>query len=389
MRATEHTDMPTEPNESPRSSTAIAIDRDELWKGFRRSERVRLEMSVDVYIGGENEEQIFERAKTLNVSAHGGLVVLITPVKLGQKVRLVNPQADKEIACQVNRIIMRHPGGGTQVGLEFVVMAPDFWDIPSPPADWDPNWIPPLERKPLPPPVWEAEEPEPEPELQLRELVEDSIREQSKPVEFDLIPPKPTGWHVSKLLLLFLASAAVFTIWTVTARRSSIAGLAAIQKFSTSFISPEDARIIPGIEQSRLALAEDFNPDAVSWLRSLDRQVGGIIKGVYFGSFESNAYVLVGKANERRVVIVAGGEVRYNAEYPAIAIAARVPKELIQKINWADPTPPESDGDGLLIVRAADAPASGVVLFLRGKHVISANPSDYRQVYPGKNPQIE
>jgi hypothetical protein len=77
---------------------------------------------------------------------------------------------------------------------------------------------------------------------------------------------------------------------------------------------------------------------------------------------------------------MAYGQVSYNAEYPVIAAAALIPKELIQKINWADPSPPESDGDGLLIVRAADGPASGVVLFLRGTQIVSGNPTDYRQI---------
>jgi hypothetical protein len=384
MRATERPDMPAEPNESTRPSSSVAIDRDALWKGFRRSERVRLETHVDVYIRGENEEAIFEQAKTLNVSAHGGLLVLNTPVKLGQVVHLINPQTNKEIECHVNRVIMRHPGGGTQVGVRFVAMSPDFWDIDSPPADWDPAWVPPPERKPSPLPPWEVQERAAD--LLLRELVEKSIREQRESVGVSAVAPKPKGTRLSKSLVLLATSAALFTLWTISARRSSVASLAASEIFSPAGVVPDDARMIPGIERSRIAFAEDFNPEAVSWLRGLGRQVGGRIPGVYFGSFESNAYILVGKANERRVVILAGGELRYNAEYPVIAIAARVPKALIQKITWADPSPPESDGDGLLIVRAADAPSSGVVLFLRGTQVVSANPFDYRQVYLGQRP---
>jgi hypothetical protein len=80
------------------------------------------------------------------------------------------------------------------------------------------------------------------------------------------------------------------------------------------------------------------------------------------------------------VIIFAGGELRYNAEYPVIAIAARFPKELIEKTSWSDSSPPESSGDGLLIVRAADSPASAVVLFVRPDQVVTASPTDYRQI---------
>ncbi|MFZ0819521.1 MAG: hypothetical protein WAM91_05590 [Candidatus Acidiferrales bacterium] len=383
MRATEHPENPADPNESPFPSTSVGIDRDELWKGFRRSERVRLEMSVDVYII-ENDETIFEQATTLNVSAHGGLLILNTPVKLGQRVRLINPQANKRIEGHVNRVIMRHPAGGVQVGIEFVVMSPDFWDIPSPPADWDPNWAPAPERKRPPTPPWELQEHVAE--VLYRESIQEVIREQKESVAVAPPAAKPNGVRVSKSLVLLAVSAAFFTLWTVEARRSSVAGLAVSERFSPVGVLPEDARLIPGINRSRIATADDFDSDAVTWLRGLGRQISGKIPGVFFGSFESNAYVLVGKANERRVVILAGGELRYNAEYPVVAIAARVPKELIQKISWADPSPPESDGDGLLIVRAADAPASSVVLFLRGTQVVSANPSDYRQVFTGQHP---
>src|ERR1700688_872694 len=145
-------------------------------------------------------------------------------------------------------------------------------------------------------------------------------------------------------------------------------------------MAPEDALIIPGLDRFRLATEEDFDPDAVSWLRGFGREASSKIPGVYSGSEKSSAYIFVGGDNARHVVILAHGLLCYEAEYPAIAVAALVSKQLIQKINWADPSPPESDGDGLLIVRAADAPASGVVLFLRGIRIVSANPADYRQI---------
>ena len=101
--------------------------------GFRRSKRVLFEMPVEIYAFRENEEPIFEVGRTLSVNAHGGLLALTTPVALGDKLRLINPQTRQEIECRVGRIGMRYPSGVTQAGIEFVTVSPTFWNIASPP----------------------------------------------------------------------------------------------------------------------------------------------------------------------------------------------------------------------------------------------------------------
>src|ERR1019366_9415338 len=367
MCATEPPEIPAKPDESPSPSNPTAAYGRSLLSGFRRSQRIALETSVDVHIGGETEQAVVEHTKTLNVSAHGALLVLTTPVKPGQWVRLLSPQTKKEIECLVRRVMSPYAGGEGQISVEFEVVTPDFWGIASPPQDWDPAWVPPPQRLSLELPL---EEPPP-PELQkpaaatpLSKLVKEITQDLAKPIEAGTGAAKPRGSRVFKWLILPVAAAALFTLWIAT-RKSGHAGSAVNENPSLTSVSVEDAGKIPVLERLRLTTEQDFDADAVSWLRSSGQLVGGRIPGLYFGAFESNAYILVGKANERRVVILAGGELHYNAEYPVIATAARVPKELIQKISWADPSPPDSDRDGLLIVRAADSPASAVVLFLR------------------------
>jgi hypothetical protein len=176
-----------------------------------------------------------------------------------------------------------------------------------------------------------------------------------------------------------MAAAALFALWIVMQNPNGD-GSPVNQDTSLTSVSAADAAKIPRLDRLRLATEQDFDADAVSWLRNSGQSVGGRIPGLYFGTFESNAYVFVGKTNERRIVILAAGELRYNAEYPVLAIAARVPKELIPKISWADSAPPQATGDGLLIVRATDSPASAVVLFLNANEIVSANPIDYRQI---------
>jgi hypothetical protein len=146
---------------------------------------------------------------------------------------------------------------------------------------------------------------------------------------------------------------------------------------------PEALRVIPGIAEFRVATAQDFDPQALSWLSRWRLQAGGVIPGNYVGvgSGESQAYILLGKDKSWRVLIVGGEQLRCDVRYPTIAIAARLPNEFIQSVQWNGPAPPPSDRDGLLIVRSAEDPSSAVVLFLEGNEVVSGSyPADYRQV---------
>ena len=391
MCPSERSDIPPNPDESSRPSNPDVVGKDPLADGFRRSKRVVYKTSVDVYTGGENAEEAVEHANTLNVSAHGALVVLSTPVESGRRLRLLNPKTKKEIECRVRRVIMAYAGGGAQVGLEFVAMSPDFWGIASPPADWDPAFDPakqvqrlelPIEAPPEAPPP-----PEPPSSKLKKPFADTEIGDLEKELTQYLVnsaqtvtsAPKSNRFGRTTWLIVVAAAVTLFALW-ITLRKPSNSGSAANENPPVRGVAAEDAAKIPNFENLRLANEQDFDAGAVSWLRNSGQHVGGKIPGLYFGSFESNAYIFVAKTNDRRVVIFAAGEVRYNAEYPVIAIAARFPKELIQKTSWADSSPPESSRDGLLIVRAADSPASAVVLFIKSDQVATASPADYRQI---------
>jgi hypothetical protein len=108
--------------------------------------------------------------------------------------------------------------------------------------------------------------------------------------------------------------------------------------------------------------------------------VSGDIQGAFSAFGQSQAYVLVGKGANWRILILADGQLRCDAQYRNVAIVARVPKEAIQRIVWADPPPADTDGDGLLVVRTANDLGSAVVLFLRGDEVVSGTPTGYLQI---------
>jgi hypothetical protein len=362
--------------------------------GFRRSKRVRFEMPVGIYVCGENERPIFEEAKTLQVSAHGAILVLTTPVEIGQTLRLINPRTQEEIECCVRRFALRYPGGVDQVGVEFAASAPTFWDIPSRPPDWDPAWVPPAERQrpqrrlptnAPPNPLLRGRASDPL-NATTQSLVLECVRS-LKPVE---ARPSLKGWRAHKSLVLVLAcSVALIVVWTAMPHELTrpVAPAAAAAKVAAPTGLPTEMAGIPDIAGFRIATAGDFDAEAVSWLQRWGLAASGKIPGNYSVSGKSQAYVLLGKDQSWRVVILADGQLRCDVRYQAIAIAARVPKEFTQSIQWDEPVPPESDGDGLLIVRSAKDPGSGVVLFLQGTDVVSGTrPADYRQIHLGHVP---
>lgn len=352
---------------------------DRILGKWRRSERVRAELLVDVcicYEDDEGQEPVFTRGKTIDVNAHGALLDLPMPVDIGQTLRLVNVRSKREIECHVLRYAKRYPEGGGQIGVEFAGVSRHFWGISSPPADWDPEWIRPAQpERPTP------EVPAPAPKSIKGDSTSPGALPRTQNLRRERVQAPAIERRVqarsgvpTKLTVALVALVILVTAWMTMRSQSDGNGA----NGQPAGVEPEDARRIPRIDRTRLATAGDFDADAVSWLRDSGQQASGKISGFYSGSKKSNAYILVGEANQRRVVILAGGQLQYNAEYPRIAIAACVPMELVRKIKWADPSVPESDGDGLLIVRSADAPASGVVLFLRGSQVVSANPANYR-----------
>ncbi len=118
---------PSATEDSPRPSNPAVGKKFSELGGWRRSQRVRVEMPLDVYVYGEDEEPIFGKGKTVDVSAHGALLALSMPVDIGQTLRLVHPQTKQEIECHVLRFVKRDPEGGGQVGVEFAGMSQHFW----------------------------------------------------------------------------------------------------------------------------------------------------------------------------------------------------------------------------------------------------------------------
>ena len=149
-------------------------------------------------------------------------------------------------------------------------------------------------------------------------------------------------------------------------------------------VLPVDATRIAGVDGWRAATPDDFDPDAAAWLRGTGAPVSGRIAGDFSGrgSDQDVAYVLVRADGVRRIVLLANGDDRYDVRYPSIALVARVPKSSLGGVHWIGPSPDNVVGDGLLIVRNADDPSSGLVLFLANNRIVTTVPENYQALSP-------
>jgi hypothetical protein len=93
---------------------------------------------VAVRLQKSSAKAVPEKTHTMVVSAHGGLVLLATSVEVNQLVLLENLETNQELLCRVTGVGDSFMGK-TQVGLEFILPAPDFWDLELPPKDWKPQ----------------------------------------------------------------------------------------------------------------------------------------------------------------------------------------------------------------------------------------------------------
>jgi hypothetical protein len=103
--------------------------------GFRRSQRLILDVPLVICGGAEDHRPFREETFTLTVSAHGGLVVLEHRVALGQKIVLMNPKTWDEREATIASLGPPYAGLAT-VGFQFATPAPEFWAVNSPPPDW-------------------------------------------------------------------------------------------------------------------------------------------------------------------------------------------------------------------------------------------------------------
>ncbi|HEY2547861.1 MAG TPA: PilZ domain-containing protein [Candidatus Acidoferrum sp.] len=102
---------------------------------LRRSQRVHAQLPVVVQRKSTDETPFADPTRALVLSAHGCLITLSVPVRLGERLILRNLANREEQDCRVVYLGENH-GGRTEVGLRFKTATPQFWGLDHPPPDW-------------------------------------------------------------------------------------------------------------------------------------------------------------------------------------------------------------------------------------------------------------
>ena len=150
-------------------------------------------------------------------------------------------------------------------------------------------------------------------------------------------------------------------------------------------IPPEDAAIIPESKPWSLFNTADFGPDYSLWMREAGSQpaaqVGVDLHGT--GQPSGVAYLLVTSKTPdvKRVVCIVDHKVIYDV-VDKIEGIARVPADqVVRAVATPGLTPEHSpEGEGLLVVRSYNNPATSSLLFIAGGTLHTFNPSDFRTI---------
>jgi hypothetical protein len=98
-------------------------------------------VSAEVVVAFERAKETLppENTKTVIVNAHGALILLRTPVTMGELLTVTNANTEEQLSCRVVDISSNSESGMTEVGMEFIEPAPKFWRVSFPPLNWTPR----------------------------------------------------------------------------------------------------------------------------------------------------------------------------------------------------------------------------------------------------------
>jgi hypothetical protein len=345
--------------ENDASATNLRTER-------RRSSSPRLEMPVLISLP---KETTYRECKLVQVSGMRAHLLASASLEIGQEMVLTNPKSSKQVACRIGYV--RNRNGVFHVGVEFTADPRDFWDFTIPSSDSD--------------------------------SIQQSSGAAGSSSFLSNVPPNPEGptdltaemirvnpgeaaalimkrWRILKWAALALAGFMGMYFLFAARFHESTSGSATTGRSILQDIAPEQASLIPDLENYRLATTSDFNPQASAWVANSGKQLGGEFQCAFSLSDQSQVYLLIGKDGVWRIVILSSGKLRYDAKYNAITIVTLLSKQAVLKVRWTDPLPAVPEGNGLLLIRSPKEIGSAAVLFSQGDQIVSRTPSDYRQI---------
>jgi len=109
--------------------------RERHWLILNRRKTQRVLVIVPVRVSQHAPASHFEETHTLALNAHGALILLSTSVGKGQRLELLNVATGDRAECIVAYLGQRQ-GNRIEVGVEFILPNPQFWNVAFPPKDW-------------------------------------------------------------------------------------------------------------------------------------------------------------------------------------------------------------------------------------------------------------
>src|ERR1700693_5118875 len=129
-----------EPEQFRTLETWLAESRETSWLAANRRRSQRVLMTMPVRISGQTGVGLHfeEETQTRAISAHGALIPVSTKMCRGQRLTLSNIQTKAALEFVVAHLEKSQPSQ-PQVGVEFMLPNPMFWQVAFPPQDWTPR----------------------------------------------------------------------------------------------------------------------------------------------------------------------------------------------------------------------------------------------------------
>lgn len=217
-------------------------------------------------------------------------------------------------------------------------------------------------------------------QLDAMAMLAQQLKEMPGSAQVKIEPLKREPRYLFKTAVLVGVGVATVAVLVAAFGRNTDESTVVRQPFVPDGMTATDAGLISGSQKWRVALPQNLDPGAVSWLRGTGLEPQGRIPLDFSGNGREDdvAYVLVNTEGARRLIILSKGRSVYDRTYNDLSIAARVKKQLLPSVRWAGTGPDNPDGDGIFLLRAPNDPASGLIIFIKGDRIVTAAPKDYR-----------